>query len=213
MRHRIFLCILLTILATMCLISTGCEKNGKIRIANRTSYPLYAVVLDTPYTIAPGSDRKINVTTETQYPFTNDVGKYVRVSLQGETYQIWDDYLSRYVDSTYVWVNAGKTTSIYTMPNRASVKVKNQSGLHIKRVIVRRVASQNTITDNYEVDLDNGESWYKAIPFATTGYNFYLTAQVVFDDNSMQSYGNQQTIMHVDEQFLIEVLPLPEGEK
>jgi len=207
MRKRLFQLLLLLILTAGGLISSGCEKDGKIRIVNRTSFPLHAVVMDVAYTIAPDGVKTIDVTTGTQTPFSGDVGKYVQVSLLGETFQIWDDYLNHYVDSTYVWVNAGKTTGVYTLPNRASVKVKNQSGQKIKRVIIQRNTTLTSNTDTYDIDLPSGSEWFKPIPFATEENSFYLIVQVVYDDDTSEIFGNEQTIMGLDEQFLIDLLP------
>jgi hypothetical protein len=207
MRQRVFQLLLLLIIAAAGLASAGCEKDGKVRIINRTSFPLHAVVLDAAYTIAPDASKTIEVTTGTQTPLSDDVGKYVQVSLLGETYQIWDAFENHYVDSTFVWVNAGKTTSIYTFPNRASVKVSNQSGLHIKRVIIQRNTNLTSNTDTYDIDLPNGKSWFKPIPYATEENSFFLIVQAVFDDDTGEIYGSPQTIIGLDEQFLINVLP------
>lgn len=189
------------------IVSSGCEKNGKIKIINQTAHALYAEVLDNNYVLSDSSTKTIDVTTGRKDPFTGDVGKWVRVTLKGETYQIWDGFLDRYVDSTYVWVSAGKTVSIYTRPNRASVKVKNQSGKHIKRIIIRKNTNLTTIRDTYNVDLPNGNEWHQPIQYSDSDNVFYVTVQVDFDDDSSKLYGDPQSIYGLDKQFLIEVLP------
>jgi hypothetical protein len=207
MKHRTLFLLLLIIMVVVSIITSGCEKDGKIRIVNRTTHNLYASVLDRNYAIPTAAKQVIEVSTKIQTPLTGDVGKWVLVTLQGETYQIWDNYLNRYVDSTYVWVNAGKTISIYTFPNQASVKIKNQSGLHIKRVLIERNTNIITIPKTYEVDLSSGVEWYKQVPYASNEDPFFLTVTVTFDDNSTINYGNLQRIYGLDEQFLIEVQP------
>lgn len=198
---------LLILLPLYFLFCTGCEKDSTIRLVNRTSYPLYAIIQSKSYTIAPGSDHEVEISTKQQTPLTGEVGKYVNVNLTGETYQIWDNYLNRYVDSTFVWVEAGKTISIYASPNRASFKVKNRSDQVISSVILQRISTQQTLTDTYYLNLPDNEDWYKQIPFATEDNEFHLIAHVILADGTDIVYGNPQTIIGIDEQFLIEVVP------
>jgi hypothetical protein len=208
MRNKLFLILLLLAFVAISLVTTGCEKDGKIRIVNRTSYPLYASVQGDNMTIAGGEARSVEVTTRTQSPLTDEVSKYVKVDLQGETFQIYDEFLQRFVDSTYVLVKAGKTTSIYAQPNRACIKVVNHSGQHISQIITHRHTEQNTITDFYNVDLPNNASWFKQEPPATTSNSFYFTVDVVFDDSTILTFGGPDSRFAVDEEFLIDVVPL-----
>jgi len=207
MRQRMMLLLLLILSSAVLIVTTGCEKNGKIQIHNRTSFPVYANILDEAYTVEPATSRIIDVPTDTQTPFTGIVSKQVKVDLIGETFQIWNPETEQYQNSTYTTVNAGETTNIYTLPNRASVKVENHSGMHIKEVLIQRNTTLTSFTETHIVDLPNGETWFTPVAYATADNSFYLHVQVIFDDDSVQDFGNEQTIIHLDEQFLIDVLP------
>jgi hypothetical protein len=199
---------ILFILAAV-LFMAGCEKDGDIKIVNRTSYNVYAGIFDEMHTIPADSVLKVHVTTQRQSIFDSSVGRYVELFLEGETYQIWDAYLEQYVDSTFVWVNAGKTTSVYVSPNRACVKVVNQTIMNIKRIIVQRNTVYSTQTMTYELDpmLIPGSSWYKQQIPADTQNQYYYLVQVVFEDDTIYTYGDTTNILHIDDEFLVTVLP------
>lgn len=208
MKRRIIYAVFMIMIAALSILSTGCEKNGKIKIINRTSFPLYASVKDEPVVIAPGAYKKFDIKTDTQYPLFDEVGKYTKVDLRGETYQIWDGYEEKYVDFTYVWVKAGEISNIYALPNRASVKVINNTNQPIKRVVIQKNYGSGVATDANETDILSGDYWYKPIDYVTGSIDFYLIVQVVFQDNSIRTYGDSTVKKHLDEQFLIDVQPV-----
>jgi hypothetical protein len=188
---------------------TGCEKDGNLRIVNRTSYPAYASVLGSSYTIPADSSLKVHVTTGRQSLFDSSVGRYVELFLEGETYQIWDAYEEQFVPKTEVWVNAGKTTSVYMDANRACIKVINQTTANIKRIIVQRNTTMATQTITYELDpmLAPGGSWYEQQVPATVQYPYYYIVQIFFEDDTSLTYGDTTNILYKDNEFLIHVLP------
>lgn len=200
--RRLFLLILI---AVILLFAAGCEKDGKIKIINRTSYPVYAGVKGDFYTISSHSNVEINISTGTQGPFDSNVGKYVDVTLAGETFQIWDAYLDNYVNGTYVWVNAGETTKIYADPNRACVKIVNNTNRYIKRIIVQRNTLNTTVTDYYEVFLGPGEFWFKQQNPSSPSNLIYYIAQVVFENDEIYSYGDNENYLFIDDEFLVNV--------
>jgi hypothetical protein len=208
MKIKSQLILLLVVLATV-LMLTGCEKDGAIRIINRTSHNVYAGILGQNYTIPGDSSLKVHVTTGTQGPFDSSVGRYVELYLQGETYQIWNPDSLVFVDKTTVWVNAGNTTSAYLDPNRACVKVINQTTANIKRIIVQRNTAMATQTVTYELDpmLAPGGAWYKQQVPADLLNPYYYLVQVIFEDDTTLTYGDSTNILHSDDEFLIHVLP------
>jgi hypothetical protein len=201
--------ILLLAISLALLILTGCDKDGDLKIINRTDYNVYAGVSGSLYTIPADSTLKLHITTGRQTPFDSNVGKYVEVFLEGETYQIWDAYEETYIPSTEVWINAGKTTNIYLDPNRASVKVVNQSGQYIKRILVQRNTTYNTTTQTYEFPdlLPPGGVWHKQQNPATPQAMYYYLVQVVFENDTILTYGDTGNILYKGDQFLVTVLP------
>jgi hypothetical protein len=200
--------ILLPVLAALLLFAFGCEKGGHIKIYNQTSYPVYAGALGSNYTIGSDSTLTIKVDTGTSSIFNPDVGKNVELALLGETYQIWDAFEEQFIGATDVWVEAGKTTKVYLNPNRACVKVINETDRYIKKIIVQRNTNFTTVTTNYDL-LNNllgpDESWFKPQPPADTANLYYYIVQVVFENDDTLTYGDEQNILHKDEQFLIHV--------
>jgi len=193
------------LIAVVLLFAMGCEKDGKIKIINRTSYPVYAGIKGDLYTIPSHSNLEKDISTNTQGPFDSNVGKYVDVALAGETFQIWDAYLNSYVDRTFVWVNAGETTKIYVDPNRACVKIVNNTDRYIKRIIVQRNTLNSTATDYYEVFLEPGGSWYKQQNPSYTNNLIYYIVQVVFENDEIYSYGGPGNYLFIDDEFLVTV--------
>lgn len=198
----------LALLALM-LLSTACEKDGAIKIHNRTSHNVYTSALGESYTIGGDSTLTIDVSTGTSSIFRPDVGKWVDLVLKGETYQIWDDYESAFVDSTSVRVEAGKTTQVYLDPNRACIKVINQSTQWIKKIIVRRSTVSTAYTSSYDVYLAPGEQWFKPQPPADNLNTYYFIVQIQFENDDLLTFGDAQNVLYADDQFVV-IVPIQE---
>lgn len=202
--------LLLCICLLAVLFSTfGCEKNGNLNVVNRTSHPVYLGVDDVDYTIPAGDDLNLEVKTGTQSPFDSDVGVYQEIYLSGDTYQIWDAFLNSFVEKTSVWVNAGKTTNVYVNANRASIKVVNQSQQYIKRIIVQRNTLSTSITNAHDVYMAPGDEWQKPHPPSDTVNNYFYIVQVIFENDTALTFGDEQNQLYKDDQFLINV-PQPQ---
>jgi len=202
---------LLLFLFIFVIFLTGCEKDGVLKITNRTSYPINAAIYNSPQVIPPGSVLKKEITTERQSLFGGDVGKYVDLDLEGETYEIWDYDLEAYVPNTRVFVKAGQTTKVYLDPNRACIKVINQSGWNIKKVIIQQNSNSETSTNPYIVFLENNDVWYKQVDPATATESCFYIIQIVFENDTIVTYGDNQNILYTDEEFLITVTPPPKN--
>jgi len=197
---------LLLLLLLACLLITGCETGGKLKIFNRTSYPVYAGIHGELYTIGADSSFVLEFATPTESIFNPDTGLDVDMYLAGETYQIWDAFLEAYVDSAFVRINTGETTRVYVDPNRAGIKVINQSQQYIKRIIVQKNTLSTSTTFSYDVFMAPGDVWQKPVQPATNTDSFFYIVQIVFENDTIFSYGNTQNILYVDEQFLVTVL-------
>jgi len=183
----------------------GCEKDGTLKVHNQTSYPVYAGLLGFVYPIPADSVLKLHITTQRQTPFTQRVSRRVNLALQGETYQIWDELESTFVESTFVRIDAGGTTSVYLHPNRACIKVLNRSQWNIKKIIIQRNAGSTPFTAPYDVFITPGNSWYKQVMPATTQNSFYYLVQVQFENDTIISYGDSGNILYTDDRFLVMV--------
>jgi hypothetical protein len=206
MKTRFRLLMLLAILV-IAFISAGCEKDGEIRVINRTSHNLYAGIFDVMHTIPADSSVTVHVSTQRKSFLDSSVGRYVEVYLEGETYQIWDDFQHSYVDSTFVWVEAGNTTRIFADPNRACVKVINNTERYIKRIIVQRNtnATSNTMTYEFEPPMAPDATWFKQQVPATAQYHYFYLVQVVFENDEIYTYGDTDNILYEDDLFLVDV--------
>ncbi|MEF3694955.1 MAG: hypothetical protein V3576_06360 [Candidatus Cloacimonadota bacterium] len=206
---------LLAVLGTLLL--TGCESGSHIHIVNRSNHPLtYKLKRDHNWiTIGANSELTFSVDTATQSFLSGDVTEEVSLFMQGETYQIYNYNTLGYTDSTRVTVQAGKTYNIYIDPNRASVKIINNSPRNITKVDIfkhngvtpMRLTTLENIAPgesrnyhvNHSMPVDAGaEIW---IPTPAT--NFYYFAVLTDDEDNEYTYGSQDTVLYKDQQFLI----------
>lgn len=206
MNRSVWTCAL-ALLVLVALLLAGCESGGSLKIINRTSYPLYSWIRGQYYTVPTDSSLLLDFSTPTQSVFNPDTGVDVEMYLAGETFQIWDAFDETYVDSTTVWINTGKTTQVYADPNRACVKVVNQSTQWIKKIIVQRNTVSTSVTLNYDVYLGPGESWFRQQNPATPTSQFFYLVQVIFENDDVLTFGDNQNILYADDQFLVTVPP------
>lgn len=196
--------ILLGLLAVTLLLLTACDSGGKFRVVNQTSYPLYVVVGDADeVTIPGGGERIFEVETESQHFFNPDVEKEVPVRLVGETYHIYDETEEAYTDSTTVYIKVGETLNAFINPNRASVKIVNNSSQATQHVFLYK---HNFVAATYIADLGEvlpGESKFLRVDYATPNVNFYYYASVEMQDETNYVFGDESNILLKDQQFLM----------
>ncbi|MFB3844605.1 MAG: hypothetical protein ACE14O_02495 [Candidatus Cloacimonadaceae bacterium] len=201
---------LLVILAAFLLLLFGCEKGGNIRIFNRTSHPVYVGALGSVYTVDGDSTLTLDVDTPTSTPFTNDTGRWVELALQGETYEIWDDYEEEFVGKTDVWVETGKTTKVYLHPNRACIKIFNESHWYIKHIMIQRVTNFTFVTYEYDF-LGNliapGQIWYKTMTPADSVNHYAYRGRVIFENDQYYDFGSDQNFLYTDDVMEVHIPP------
>jgi hypothetical protein len=198
----------------MMLVLSACDSGGKLRIVNRTQHPLYATVQidgeQQQIVLMGGQEYTFEVPTETQNMFTGTVEAEVPVWMVGETFQIFDEDNLSYTDSTSVYVPVGKTLSVYADPNRASIKIVNNSS--------QAMTSAYIIKNNFVIDstvgvigeLAPGDSVFRCVDYASANNNFYYKINVQMADDSILQFGNEETVLLKDEQ-LKAVLSDPEA--
>jgi len=216
MKNKAFLLLALLLL----IVLSGCESGAKINFVNRSSFPIYVTIEDTPMLAIPGnSSRSVDIETDTQSLLTGTVNKEVLVYLKGETYQIYDQDLHAYQDSTIVTVQAGKTLSIYTDPNRASIKIVNNSDRVITSAEIYRhnfvsPLRIGALTDiqpgemrfthvNYSIPINSSvQPW---VPTPATRYYYYVV--LIDSEGEQYVFGDETNILYNDQQYLINFAP------
>ena len=202
MKERV--CLILGLAAILLMLS-ACESGGKLQVFNRCSYPAYIKVENIEQkTIPAGESVSINIDTDTQNIFTGEVKKKLPIWLVGETFSIFDEYQNAYLDSTWIEVKAGKTYSIYLNPNRASVKVINNSD----QIISWAEIWQHSPLTYYQVgvmyNILPGESRFLRVDY---GNKYYYQVEIYLPDESHYTFCDSENILAVDEQYVVNFNP------
>ncbi len=196
---------ILLMLILVSLVLTGCETGGKLKIHNRTSHLLFAGIHGELYTIGADSTLTLKFATPTESIFNPDTSIEVDMYLSGETFQIFDEYLGTFVDSTFVVINTGETTKVFADANRACVKVVNQSQRWIKKIIVQRNTVSTSITNSYDVYMAPGDSWFRQQIPSTPSQSYFYVVQIQFENDDMVTYGGMDNVLYSDDLFLVNV--------
>ena len=192
------------LLAIVALLLVGCESGASFTVINKSNYPIYASVGNEAEVAIPSqATHTWDIDTDTQYFFGGEVKKKVKVRMKGETYLMFDEDLDAYVDSTYIYLKAGEKRPAYIWPNRAGVKIQNQSSQPMSEAVIFR---HDGVIESHVVTIDHlepGESTYCTLPPATASNSFYYLAKIEMEDGTEYTYGDHNNILRVDEQFLI----------
>ena len=188
-------------LAVILLLFSACASGGKLQIFNHCSYPAYIRVENMDQkTIPAGESASYNIDTDTQNIFTGEVKKKLKIWMVGETYSIFDEGQNIYTDSTWIEVKAGKTYSIYLNPNRASVKIVNNS----LQIITQAEIWQHSPLTYYQVgimyNILPGESRFLRVDYGT---DYYYQVELYLQDESHYTFVDSEEILGVDEQYLV----------
>ncbi len=195
--------LILPVLAVLFL--TACETGGKFRVVNQTSYPVY-VTLDNEeeFVIPGGTEHSFDVATENQHILNPNVSVEVPVRLLGETYQMLDED-NNPTDTTRVVIHAGQTTSAFINPNRAGVKVVNNSSQGIAQATLFKHNFIAVVKDYELGPVAPGKFVFLPVEYATSTNNFYYKATIRMEDDTSYEYGGPTNILDVDQQFLITI--------
>jgi len=189
---------------------SACESGGKLRIVNKTSYPLFiGLEGEMPVTL-PGKasnteffEHTFELPTDKQTPLSGTVKAKRRLILRGETYQIYDDVNEVFTDTTEIVVEAGQTLSAYISPNRASVKIVNDSSNKVLDAIVYRHNFSSYIAVARMTDIEAGTSSFVRLDYATTTNQFYYFVVITLDNGNEYTFGSETNILSLDNQLLI----------
>ena len=194
------------------LLITGCEEGATIKIYNQTSHNLYAEIDFEEYLIEGNENKNIDVDTEEKV-FLFDDGKTVKtIKLDGETYQLWDEYNEYLPGETSITVTPGKTYKIYCNPTSASVKLVNNSDYPINALRYRKnkeISPSEWFTITYDPPLENGDSAYYHLTPQTEQNRIFYNFSVESEGQVIYSIGDefQGVELQLDQQHLIEINP------
>ncbi len=191
-------------LFALLLMLSACESGGKFHVHNNCSFPAYVKADNgTEITIPASGDHVFKIDTDTQSIFTGEVKRDVKVWIKGETFNLYDNDNLVYTDSTWVTIRAGETLDAYLNPNRASIKVVNNSSQAITEAAVWKHAGTNHTRVGAILNIAPGTSKYLRVDFAVPNNQFYYDVIVLTEDESTYTYGDATNILGKDEQFLI----------
>ena len=198
--------ILLIIVGLILLV--GCEEGASIKIINRTNYNVYAEVDGEEFTVTGNSSYKVNVDTDEKIFLIDDGVTYKNLQLVGETFLIWDNYDNMIYNQTDVKVTPGKTYNVYCTPNKASVKVINNSDhkiTELKYRINKQFSTSEWFVISYDPPLERGDFAYYHLLYQTEENRFFYNFTVEADGEVIYSIGDQfQGVeLSLDEQHLI----------
>lgn len=194
-----------TLSGLLFLILSACESGAKFNMVNRTSYPIYTSVdhADT-VSISGGESRVFKIDTDTQSFLTGEVKRKIPVWIAGDTFSLYDNDEGVFVDSTEITVKAGKTTNAFLDPNRASIKIVNNSDETIMQAIIKMVKPASFHNVAVISNIHSGESISKRVKYATLDDTFYYQVDIWYEfANEPIVYGNPETILVNDQQWVV----------
>jgi len=183
---------------------SACESGGKFHVHNNCSFPAYAKADGSAeVTIPADGDYTFKIDTDTQSIFSGEVKKEVKIWIQGETYSLYDTDNLVYTDSTWVTIRAGETLDAYLNPNRASIKVVNNSSQNIVEAAVWKHTGTNHTRIGAMFNIAPGASKFLRVDFAVPNNQFYYDVVLLTADESTYTYGDASNILNKDEQYLV----------
>lgn len=201
----------LILISIAALILTGCSGDGTLKIINRTEHEIYVSINDTDYTLTGSTDPENNpvslaIKLDAGSDFPSNPRKTYTLFLQGETFDMWDDFNDIVVPSTEIDIVAGETTSVYCDPTTACVRITNQSTQDIVSAWYLKSTEINPILIPGSQNISPQGSIYYRIDYAVipTDY-YYYTFQVMLADSTMLEYGDEFNFLYKDDLFHIVV--------
>ena len=200
---RAVLCLLAGIIF---LLLGSCKSGANFAVHNLCSHPAYASVnRGELITIPPNQTHVFYIDTDSQNLFTGSVFRTLPVTLFGETYgMILQDTPIVYTDSTTIKVQAGRTLNAYLNPNRASVKIINNSTRLIERAEIWKHSSLSHNRVSSLLNITPGSSTFQRVDYATPNNQFYYQVELYFPGElEPLVYGDVNNILDKDEQFVV----------
>lgn len=193
------------LLAVMLVLLSACESGGVFKVHNRCSFPAYVSVDSGPQiTLPAGASHEFPIDTDTESFFSGKVETEIKVRLIGETFSLFDEDEAIYTDSTTFKIGAGDTRNAFLNPNRASVKVTNNSNSVLPVAEIWQHTSLNHIRYTSLFDIPPGESKFARVDFAVPNAQYYYQVIIPVEDGNPLVYGDTSNVLANDQQFLVE---------
>ncbi len=203
--------LLLIFCLAILLMLTACNSSGTLKVINRSSYNIY-ITIDGKDIIIPGNTSKsVEVDTGKETVLTGTRTKEVPLVIYGETWMIriyeYDEAV--YLKNTNIKINSGETYKIYCDPILAAVKVKNYQDLAITAMsytIHHPPFSEFTREIILPDSIQKDEEFFSPLPPANVDDIFYYTFNIKLADGTWIPYGDESTILYVDQEKVIDVI-------
>lgn len=187
------------------LFTAACEKGASFEVSNQCSYPAWVSVDgDSLITLAPGESRNFDISTDTESVLSGTVYESFKVIAYGETFSLEREVDGHFIptDSTTVKIQAGENRRAPLIPNRASLKVTNDSSTPIEKAEIWKHTALTHIKVGTIFDLAPGTHKFYRGEYAVTNNMFFYTVLLYLPGiEEPLSYGNEGTILGKDEQF------------
>lgn len=192
----------------------ACSDDGELKIINRTQNDIYFNISDTDYVLQSNQSSidpaSISVSLDAGSEFLSQPQKTYTLFLQGETFAIYDYNAQQDILSTEIVIKGGETTSVYCDPNYACLRINNNSLQNVLSAYYIKSYNGNPVNISQAADLAPGQSIYKRLEYSLAipqepddifYYNFGITMQ----DGTQYFYGDESTILYLDDLYEINI--------
>ncbi|MCF7911001.1 MAG: hypothetical protein K9M99_00610 [Candidatus Cloacimonetes bacterium] len=204
----------IVILLVLSTLLFACSEDGKLKVINRTAHEVYFSIEGDDYTVAGTDDPEeplyISVKLDAGSDFLNTPRKTYPLSITGETFAIYNDDQQEIITETVITIKGDETTKVYCDPNFACLRIYNDSELDILKAYYTKSYVGNPILITEAENLPAGESIYKRLQYSLEIAQepediFYYTFQVVMQDSTIYNFGDESTILHLDDLYEINI--------
>ena len=202
----------------MCLVIAisffaACAKDGEFRLINLTNHNVYYSIDKNDYILEGNEERSHDLSNDKKTMF-NERNKRYKVKIEGETFVLVDG--EDEVTETTITIKPDKTLKAYLHPNRASLRLVNDSDMMISSLYYKQnfEAHQNFSSELIEDPIVPGDSTWFRLPASqmnpdNPGY-FYYTFELRDETGRVYFFGNSSTVLDVDQQYRLKFEGLQE---
>jgi len=204
----------IALLIMISMLLFACSGDGKLKVINRTEHEVYFSIEGNDYTVIgtdnPEEPLSISVSLDTDSDFMNTPHKTYYLEIAGETFGVYIETQAESVPGTEITIKGGETTKVYCDPNKACVKIYNNSEQDILSAYYTKSYIGNSILITEADNLQPGESTYKRLQYSLEIPQepediFYYTFQVVMQDSTVYDFGDETTILYLDDLYEINI--------
>ncbi|MDY0151823.1 MAG: hypothetical protein RBS43_06075 [Candidatus Cloacimonas sp.] len=192
------------VLAAMLMMLSACESGVDFRVVNNCSYPAYVSVdSGAQITIPASGEHTFSLDTDNQSFLTGKVTRDLKVKIIGETYSLFDEDEITPIDSTIVTIGAGESRNAFLTPNRACIKIVNNSSSTIGTAEIWQHTSLSHIRFASLFNIAPGESKFMRVDYAVPNAQYYYQVIIPVVDGDPIIYGDTNNVLANDQQFVV----------